>query len=175
MRSEHTGGIGLDGAAGTVHGRDTGSAHQVRNIVGPNARAGHDFDPVSCLGDKLTDDFTACEGITRTAGGQYAAEPELDGSLQRGGEVRDQIKCPVQNDKQSRSVRNQPLENLFIQLVLLTAGPNDHAGQSHRTGLIDVTTHDVDIAPSIDKIARSGSNQHKAWNSCRRCGGHQAG
>ena len=44
MPSERTGGIGFDGAAGTVHGRDAGSAHQVRNIIGSNARAGHDFD-----------------------------------------------------------------------------------------------------------------------------------
>jgi len=117
MLSARTGGIGFDGAAGTVHGRDAGSAHQVRNIVGPNARAGHDFDAVSCLGDKLADDFTACEGIIRTAGGQYAAEPELDGALQRGGEVWDQVKSPVQNGRQARSVRNQPLEDLFIQLV----------------------------------------------------------
>ena len=158
-----------------MHGRDTGSAHQVGNIVGPNARAGHDFDSVACLGDKLTDDFTACECVTRTAGGQYAAEPELDGALQRGGGVWGQIKSPVQNDRQPRSVGNQPLEDLFIQLVLVVAGPNDQAGQSERTGLIDVTTHDVDIAPSIDKIACSGSNQRKAWNSCLRRGGHQAG
>ena len=87
MPSERTGGIGFDGAAGAVHGRDAGSAHQVHNIVGPNACAGHDFDPVSCLGDKLTDDFTACERITRTAGGQYAAESELDCAFQGGGEV----------------------------------------------------------------------------------------
>ena len=87
MPSERTGGIGFDGAAGTVHGRDAGSAHQARNIAGANARAGHDFDPVSCLGDELTDDFTACERITRTAGGQYAAKPELDGAFQRRGGV----------------------------------------------------------------------------------------
>ena len=87
MRSERTGGIGFDGGAGTVHCRDTGAAHQVHNIVGPNARARHDFDPVSCLGDQLTDDITACECIPRTARCQYAAEPELDGALERGAGV----------------------------------------------------------------------------------------
>ena len=83
MRSERTRGIGFDGTAGTVDRRDAGSAHQVGNIVRPNACASHDFDPVSCLGDELTDGFAACERILRTAGGQYPAEPELDRALQR--------------------------------------------------------------------------------------------
>ena len=99
MRSERTGGIGFYGTAGTVDRRDAGSAHQVRNIVRPNARASQDFDPVSCLGDELTDGFTACERILRTAGGQYPAEPELDGALERGGGVWHQVKSPVQNDR----------------------------------------------------------------------------